>query len=291
MARFRFVLRRLDLVALVMVGCWTLGASSILVRSSHASDVVELYAGIPPIAFLAERLGGSFVRVRTIAGASMDPHTFEPTPRQVLALGKARAFFIVGLPFERVLAKRLQQSYPNLEVVDLAQYIQEGQDPHVWLSPQRLNGIAKTIASALVQMLPSKEQEVHKRLSLFLTEAESLEGEVKNMLAPYKGRAFLVYHPAFGHFAENFGLRQLSIEEEGKEPTPKRLQAVVVQAKKEHIRIVIVQPRLDFREARLVAQALDAKLVSVNDLDYDVFDTIRKLGRVLSGALGDSRGT
>jgi len=291
MARFRFVLRRLDLIALVMVGCWTLGASPILVRSLHASDAVELYAGIPPIAFLAERLGGSFVRVRTIAGASQDPHTFEPTPRQVLALGKARAFFIVGLPFERALAKRLQQRYPNLKVVDLAQDIQEGQDPHVWLSPQRLKGIAKTIALALVQMLPSKEQEVYKRLSLFLTEAESLEGEVKSMLEPYKGRVFLVHHPAFGHFAANFGLRQLSIEEEGKETTPRRLQAVIAQAKKEHVRIIIVQPQFDFREARLVAQALDAKLAVVNDLDYDVFDTIRKLGRVLSGALGDYRGT
>jgi zinc transport system substrate-binding protein len=100
-----------------------------------------------------------------------------------------------------------------------------------------------------------------------------------------------VHHPAFGHFAVNFGLRQLSIEEEGKEPTPRRLQAVVAQAKKEHVRIVITQPQFDFREARLVAQALDAKLVVVNDLDYDVFDTIRKLGRILSGALGDCRGT
>ncbi len=288
---FRFVPRRLNLVALVIAGCLALGATSALVRSSRASDVVELYAGIPPIAFLAERLGGPFVRVEVVAGASKDPHTFEPTPRQVLALGKARAFFIVGLPFERALAKRLQQSNPNLKVVDLAQDIQEGQDPHVWLSPRRLKSIAKNIASALARMLPGKEQEVRSRLSVLLGEVESLEGEVQAMLAPYKGRAFLAYHPAFGHFAANFGLRQLSIEEEGKEPTPRRLQAVVVQAKKEHVRIVIVQPEFDSSKARLVAQALDANLVVVNVLDYNVFDTIRKLGRVLSGALGGSRGT
>lgn len=291
MARFLFVLRKVNLVAFFWFGCWILGVSLYLTRVANAGAVVDLYSGIPPISFMVERVGGTFVRVESVAGASKDPHTFEPSAKQVLALGKARAFFIVGLPFERALAKRLKQRFPDLEVVNLAQDIQEGQDPHVWLSPLRLKGIATTIALALVRLVPDQEQEIQKRLSLFLSETESLEKEVKTMLAPYKGRAFLVHHPAFGYFASSFGLRQLSIEEEGKEPTPRRLQTVISQAKELHIPIVLVQPQFDFREARLVARALHAKLVSVNDLDPDVFVTIRNLGRILSEELVGSYGT
>lgn len=257
---------------------------------SIARETPRVFAGIPPVGFLVERLASPFVQLETVVEGSQDPHIFEPTPRQIIEIKKATVFFSIGLPFERILEEKLSQSEPKVRVVRLIPESLTKEDPHVWLSPSLLKGMAQEIASALVSVIPEHSAEIQERLKRLLKEIETMHHDIQARLAPYRGRTFLAYHGAFGHFADEFGLNQMAVEIEGKELSPKRLSTVIEKARKEKVPILIVQPQFDPRSARLVAQSLKARLVVIDPMESDVFGTIRRLGDVLAEAYGDRHG-
>jgi len=82
-------------------------------------------------------------------------------------------------------------------------------------------------------------------------------------------RAFMIYHPALSYFARDYGLLQISIEEEGKEPTPAHMRALIEISKIEKIGVIFVQPEFDKRNAEVVATELGARVVEINPLSYD----------------------
>ena len=198
-----------------------------------AADALQTFTGIPPVAYLVKRIGGPHVRVEVLVRPGQDPHIFEPTPRQVVRLSKARLFFRIGMPFEDRLTERISAENAKITLVDTAAGItrlagvdpdeEAGADPHVWLSPRLLKQMAANIASALSTADPSHEQNFRENQAALDAELDALDRRLATSLAPYRGQAFYVFHPAFGYFADAYGLRQESVEIEGKSPTPRQL--------------------------------------------------------------------
>ena len=146
--------------------------------AESGGEPLETFAGIPPVAYLVQRIGGPYVRVEVLVQAGQDPHIFEPTPRQVIALSQARLFFRVGMPFEDRLIEHIAGGPAHFTVVDTAAGIARGRratsakrdahgdgdghdhddegqaDPHVWLSPPLLKTMAANVAAALCQADP-----------------------------------------------------------------------------------------------------------------------------------------
>jgi len=142
---------------LMAVGCWLL-----LWPASGTAAAVEVFAGIAPQAYLVKRIGGDLAQVHTLLPPGRDPHTFEPTPGQVMALGRARIYFSTDLPFERILLGKIRAGRDSLTVIDTtaginklpmpeehehghdhapgsaASHHEEELDPHVWLAPPLL---------------------------------------------------------------------------------------------------------------------------------------------------------
>jgi len=261
---------------------------------------LPVFAGIPPLAYLVEQIGGPHVAVEVLVQPGQDPHTFEPTPRQVSALSRARLFFQIGMPFENALLAKLRQNTPQMTVVDVAAGVekrtmdepcrrhaaghdhnhpdQRGEpDPHVWLSPPLLKVQAENVAAALVRADPAHADDYERNLAALLGRIDAVHRRIERMLAPYRGRSFYVFHPGFGYFADAYGLEEKAIEAGGRSPAPKQLRALIERAWSEGVKTVFVQPQFDPHGARAIAEAIGGKVVPIDGLAKNVLYNLENI--------------
>ena len=285
----------------------TAGCTGNTGTTEDAAAPLRVAVSVPPLAYLVERLGGEHVAVQVVVRGGQDPHTFEPTPRQLATLGKAKLFFQIGLPLETRLLEKIQAPHRRLVVVDVARGIPKrtrraacrhhahdhngdhddcpaaDADPHVWLSPPLLKIQAANIAEALQQADPAGADDYRTNLAALLGEIDVLHARIGLTLKPYRGRAFYVFHPALGYFADAYGLEQKAVEAGGRSPTPQRLRALIKQANADGAKIIFVQPQFNHRGARAVADALNSAVVPIDPLAYDVLKNLDHMASVISG--------
>ena len=273
---------------------------------AYCSDTrLSVFVSIPPQEYFVERIAGSLVNVHVLNAKAQDPHTFSPTPKQLVELSKANLFFTIGLPFERRLIGKIRKINKSLKIVPTDKNIRKqlvngrakqnnaGEpDLHIWLSPPLIKIQAMNIEEALTIADPVHAQQYKKNLAVFLEDIDKLDIEIKKMLAPYKGETFYVFHPAFGWFANRYGLEQQAVEIEGKLPTAKQLSRLIKSARAENIRLIFVQPQFDRRCAETLAQAIGCKVVPINPLEKNVVlnlkDIALKIERALKKPHGDN---
>lgn len=288
--------------------------------SAAAADAVRIYVSIPPLQFLVEQVGGEYVDAGVVVEAGQRPETYEPSPRQIAALARADAFFGVGLPLEAAWRRQLRETGSSApEWVDLAEDLPaqsdphdhdhgeadhsaadagahisgadagahihaDGIDPHVWLSPVSARRMVSTIAAVLAQLDPGHATLFEDNAARLGARLISLHRELGETLAASHVDAFLVYHPAWGHFARGYGLTQISIERQGGEPGPRGLAEVIDKAKALGIKTVFVDPRHSRRPAATVADAIGARLEVLDPLAYDYFDNLRRAARAIAAS-------
>ncbi|MGA2798254.1 MAG: zinc ABC transporter substrate-binding protein [Thermoguttaceae bacterium] len=281
---------------------------------TFAAEPVEVFAGIPPVAYLVERIGGDRLHVDVFIQPGQDPHTFEPGPMQIQAMGKAKLFFKVGMPFENQLLEKIRVVHPGLTVVDTAAGIKkrllaadssvaggdhadqnsrghspEELDPHVWLSPPLVKIQAANIASALEKIDPGDAAYFKANLSRLQIELDAADAKIRQALKPYAGRTFYVFHPAFGYFGDCYHLKQEAIEAEGKQPSPKQLRELIQKAKSENARIIFIQPQFDRHIAQAVADAIGGRIVPINDMEKDVLNNLQDMAKKIKKAFEETR--
>ncbi|MCP4219283.1 MAG: zinc ABC transporter solute-binding protein [bacterium] len=160
-----------------------------------------------------------------------------------------------------------------------------GVDPHIWLSPEAVKIQARHILDALIAFDPTGSEFFRKNYDLFVKDIDSLQEENKAVMAPLKGRQFMVYHPAWTYFAREYGLRQLPIEIEGKSPGVKDLKNIIDLAKKENIRVIFVQSQFDSQSAQAVAGEIGGKVVAMDPLAFQWLDNMKKIALTFKNSL------
>ena len=299
--------RALAAVALMVAILAAVG--SLFLRSSAVEPPADaaiasplgVFAGIPPVAYLVERVGGDRVRVGVLVKPGQDPHIFEPTPRQVMALSRASLFFKIGMPFEDRLVDRVAQHHPRLRVIDTTRGIakramaddddEAGEpDPHVWLAPPLLKIMAANIAEALSGADPAGAGAFRGNLVSLTADLDALDARIARTLAPYRGQSFYVFHPAFGYFGDTYGLRQQSVEVEGKSPSPRQLQRLIRSARADGVKIIFLQSQFDPRSAEAVARAIDGVAEPMDSLAKNVVANLDTVAAKVATALGATAG-
>jgi zinc transport system substrate-binding protein len=265
---------------------------------------LAVFAGIPPVRYLVEQIGGRHVNVGVLVQPGQDPHTFEASPQQVVALGRAVVFFKIDMPFETTVLEKIQEGNERLVIVDVAKNIkklplvgpccEEGDhddelDPHVWLSPPLLKTIAANIADGLCQADPPHAKDYRRGLSLLSRRLDALDRQVRRKLAPYRGRTFYVFHPGFAYFADAYGLKEEAVQLGGQMPTGRHLFALVEKAKADGVKTVFVQPEFDPQSAQSVADALGAQVVQINGLAENVIADIEDIAVKIERAMREGR--
>jgi zinc transport system substrate-binding protein len=154
------------------------------------------------------------------------------------------------------------------------------------MAPPQLLIMADNIAEALQAVDGKHAAEYERNLNALKSDLADLHEKLDEMLQPYKGRTFYIYHPALGYFAEAYGLHQESVEVGGKKPTPRQLQELIEQAQKDNVAVIFVQPQFDQRSAATVAEAIGGSVVPLDPLRKDAFANLRDIGAKLAAAFG-----
>lgn len=160
----------------------------------------------------------------------------------------------------------------------------EGGDPHIWLTPKLLKIQAHTIADALAKLDPANKDAYKANLEAFEKEADEIDAQIRKQLEPHKGKAFFIFHPAWGYFADEYGLRQIAIEVEGKEPSDHELTEVQELAKKEKAKVVFVQPQIAGRSAEAVAKVINGRVERIDPLAEDVFASLKQAADAITAS-------
>lgn len=266
-----------------------------------------VFTGVPPMKTLIEQIGGDAVDVQALVAPGYNPHSHEPTPRQVTALAQADLYIGVQLPFEQAWLPRIRTANPDLKVLHATDVLTAGPfsghcphthdsetgsgatasgdcDPHVWTSPRLARSMIGPIRDALIALDPHHAATYHDNHDLFARQLDALDAELETLLEPYRGRRFLVLHPGWGHFAAAYGLVQVAIEQDGKEPGARSLAELVDQARRDRLRVIFVQPQFDRRLASRLADSVGAELLPADPLAPDYMVNLRRVAAQLAGS-------
>lgn len=268
----------------------------------------QVSTSILPTKFFIEQIAGDTIDVNVLVNQGADPHTYEPKPKQMIALEKSEIYFAVGIEFENTWLERFSKSYPNLKIVKTDANINKismpshnhdhhedhkhdhdhddlGLDPHIWLDPVLVKTQAQNIANALISHLPEHKAQYEANLKNFINSLDELDLFIKNELKNLKNREFIVYHPSWGYFAKRYDLTQIAIEIEGKEPKPTQLAELIDEAKEHKIGVIFVAPNFSQKSANLIAKQTNANVVLIDQLPYKWDDEMRKTAKIFANSL------
>jgi len=247
----------------------------------------SVVASVPPHCWLVARLAGDAVRCEVMLPPGANPASHQPSLGELRAVEDAMLYVRVGHPnfaFERSWFDALTRGRDALRSVELsAASGPRAGDPHEWLDPGHMRAAAERLAQPLGALLPAVD--VDARLERLRHEIDALDTEIRNVLAPVRGRAFFVFHPAWGHFADAYGLEQVSIERDRKSPGARDLARLIERARRERIRVVFSEPQFDGAAARTLAREIGARVEILDPLAYDWAANLRRSARVIAEAL------
>ncbi len=251
---------------------------------------LNVTVSILPQKYFVERVGGEHVQVNVMVQPGESPATYEPKPEQLQALSQAVAYIRIGVPFENAWMDRIAATNPDMRIVDTTEGIQrrgtpERPDPHIWLSPRLVKIQAETIAQALAELDPDRAAEYQANLQAFISDIDVLDDEIQATLAQLTSRKFIVFHPAWGYFADDYDLEMIPIEVGGQEPGAAELADLIKRAQTEDIHVVFAQPEFSTRSAETIAKEIDGEVLLISPLSPDWLANIRQVAQIFASVL------
>jgi zinc transport system substrate-binding protein len=257
---------------------------------SSSNDPLQVVVSILPQKYFVGRIAGEFAGISVMVPPGSNPATYEPKPSQMLALRNSKLYFAINVPFERAWLKKIAGVNPGLEIVHTDQLVKKGVmtslDPHIWLSPPLVKLQARVIADALIRADPAREEIYQRNLLIFNRELDQLDAEIRGIFAG-SGQAteFLVFHPSWGYFAAAYGLTQIPVEIEGKEPSLTETVKLIKYARAKGIKIIFVQPQFATKSAEAIAREIGARVVIADPLSQDWANNLREVAAKFKAAL------
>jgi zinc transport system substrate-binding protein len=239
----------------------------------------------------------------------------------MVAVTKAKIYFAVGIEFEKARLKKISAANPEMKVVhtdhgirkipmaahqhhaDQKHRIEDGHepeiddshdedhqnhgrpDPHIWLSPPQVKIQARTILAALQEADSAHRSDYEINFQVFAAEIDKLDADLVNTFSGRQGLKFMVFHPSWGYFANTYGLQQIPVEVEGKNPKPAQLKNLIEQAQKNDIRVIFAQPQFSGKSAALIAREIKGQVVIADPLAEDWAANLRRVAQKFKDAL------
>lgn len=307
--------------------------SMIFSQNGLAADKLLTFVSILPQKYFVQQIGKDFVDVQVMVQPGASPHTYEPRPRQMADLSKAKAYFAVGVTFEDAWLNRIAAANPKMKVVHTDHGIKKlpmaphphhddkdaehqykgapeegerhhaedehheadepghghhghgGLDPHIWLSPPLVKIQARNILTALQEIDPAHRAFYETNFQKFVLQIDGLDVELNKIFAGRQGLQFMVFHPAWGYFAHAYGLTQVCVEIEGKDPKPAQLKTLIEHAREKGIKVIFVQPQFSIRNAEIVAREIGGQVAFADPLAEDWMANLREVAENFKAAL------
>ena len=269
----------------------------LLIPTSHKTngtgDRLEVTVTLLPYADFVRQVGGDRVDVSIMVPRGASPHSYEPTPSQMVALSNTKVYVQAGsgIEFETIWMDKLVEQNPEMAMIngstgiDLMLSIdpdEPGMDPHVWTSPVNAKIIVQNIRDGLIAIDPDNEDLYRLNAEDYLGQLDNLDTYIHSTLDGYSNRHFLIYHPSFGYLSYEYDLNELAIEFEGKEPTPQGLQECIDLAQDYDLDYVFTEPQFVLEYAETIAGATGGETVTIDALAQDYIGSMRDTADALA---------
>lgn len=283
--------------------------SSLLLVSCAIDKTVEnekplVMVSILPQKYFVDRIVDTLIDVNVLVPPGSSPETYEPTPAQLKSLSNSSVYFSLGLlDFEKSSLKKIQKISSKTLFVNHSDELNlieghchghdheqgdthnHGFDPHVWSSTVEVRIMVNRIQESLSQIFPQYDSVFGANTKSFLSEIDSIDLEIRKELEGTKTKKFFVFHPAFEYYARDYGLVQVSLEEDGKSPSMKHMKSILEQAKEEGVKTIFIQREFDSNTARTIAEDIGGKVVVIDPLEYNWINSMRTITQQLKEAL------
>ena len=266
---------------------------------SNSSQKILVVASVLPQKEFVDAVGGDKVQTVIMVPPGADPHTYEPKASQLQQMANAGMYVQVGsgIEFEISWMDKIKSFNQNMYIMNGSKGINlikssedehstednshhdEGHghsesDPHVWVSPLNAMIMVENIYQGLVKTDPKNKEYYLINKENYLKKLRQLDKNITSELSDKKGTKILVYHPSWGYFCQEYGLTQIAIEKEGKDPTPKGMAILINQAKKDNIKVIFISPQYNTRSAEVIASEIGGKVVSIDELAPDYLNNM-----------------
>ena len=277
---------------LFLISCQNQKKSDTVENAAALDKKPHISVSIPPLKWITEKIAGSDFTVTSVVSSNISPELFDPSVKTIQELEESDLYFSFDLfAFEHKLEDAVSNPGKIYNVLENNSYLlKEDQethtgdghnhgdyDPHVWFSMDIDSSIAENIKNVLSEKYPEKKDIFEKNYSDFISEINTFNTELKNILSDKKSKIFVIYHPALTYFAKEHNLTQVSVEQEGKEPTAQYLKNVINEIKKNNVKVLLVQPQFPKSSVDLISKEVpDIKIIEFNPLEENIFDNLKK---------------
>lgn len=253
----------------------------------NGNKILVAASVIPQTEFI-EKVGGDRVIVISMIPPGAG-HTYDPSPRQLEDLSKADLYLQLGSgePFETNHMQTFIQMNPNMTVINSSEgltLIQNGNatDPHIWTSPKCAVVMVENTYRGLAGIDPANASYYRANADAYIAELQVLDAELQNRLSGLRSHDFMVYHPAWGYFSRDYGLTQIAVEVDGKEPAPRDIIKYIDLAQQNNISVIFVQEQVSVAGATAIAEGFGGDVYVIDPLAKEYILNIRHVGQVLA---------
>ncbi len=272
------------LFVLLMSGCRMAG---------DQDEQPQVSVSIVPLAYFTDQLTDEGVSVNVMVPPGASHATYSPSTSQLQALSDADIYFRIGhLGYEQVWMDRLAELGQDMEITDLSANVdlirgepvdhgdhvhEGGVDPHIWMSPATMLELLPVFKQTLSETYPAMADQISANHDSLYERVQDLHTGMLQLSEELEQKSFMIFHPALTYLARDYGLEQIPIEYEGKEPTPGRLRRIIDQARATEIPVIFIQEEFDERSAELVSRESGASLIQINPMAYNWFEGMEEI--------------
>jgi zinc transport system substrate-binding protein len=249
-------------------------------RKSGDQANTIITVSIAPFKYFVEEIAGNDFTVNIMVPAGADPHTYEPFPEQINKLRKSAGYMSNGyLGFEMNWLDRFYEANRTMKKLSLGDGIdlitskhhhegghQEGADPHYWVSPRCAMIIAASVKKFMIELNPLQKQKYETNYQLLILKIQEIDTRAKELFSNVSSKEFMIYHPNLAYIARDYGLEEIPVEFEGKEPTPYRMKELIDRARKDNLKTIFVQIEYDTKNAKAIAGEIGAQIILIDPL-------------------------
>lgn len=263
-------------------------------ESDNGEKKLTVAVTILPQRAFVKAVCGELVNIITIVPPGGSPETYEPTAKQLEEFTDADIYFAIGVPLEQ--AKMIPRAGDTV-VVKLDEKVasvykdrefeEDERDPHNWLSPKRAVVMVKVIAEELGKLDPDNAETYNANAASYIEQLQQADTYIKGLFDAIdeEKRIFLVFHPAYGYLADDYGLTMYSLEEEGKEATVQDLQNLIDYAKEHNIKVLFTQAESGSSQPAAFVQEVGGKVVVLDPLSDDYINNIKYMAEQIAESM------
>ena len=255
----------------------------LLQAGTAAAESVKIVATIAPLADFARQVGGDGVEVTLLLPPGASPHTYEPTPKVLREISRAKIFFKIGAGLEFWADRMIRASSTDILIVDSSAGVDlikdishnhdhdhgharghgTNTDPHIWLDPIICIQIISKIEAALSAIDPSNALLYKKNAAEYQEQLRELDNEITEKTKLFRTREYVTFHSAWNYFSRRYGLKVAAVIEEspGKEPSPRHVKKIIDILKGLNTRVIFAEPQFSPKIAETIAREAGAQVL------------------------------